>query len=152
VAAPSIRPANEDEAPALRALVEAAYAHYVPRIGGRPDPMDWDYAALVRDGEVLVAEVDGALAGVLVLGDDDEHGFHIANVAVAPAAQGSGIGRALLELAEARGRQSGAASVLLWTHELMTENRALYKRIGYVEERPPSGAEGPLVYLRKPLG
>ena len=149
-AAPSIRPASEDEAAALRALVEAAYAHYVPRIGGRPDPMDWDYAALARDREVVVAEVDGALAGVLVLGDDQEYGFHIANVAVAPAAQGAGVGRALLELAEERGRQRGADSVLLWTHELMTENRALYTRIGYVEEEPPLGA-GPLVYLRKPL-
>jgi ribosomal protein S18 acetylase RimI-like enzyme len=38
----------------------------------------------------------------------------------------------LLELAEVRARTAGHDSLYLYTHERMTENQALYQRIGYV--------------------
>ena len=47
-----LRPAVAADVPGLRALVEAAYAVYVPRIGLRPAPMDADYDDLVARGLV----------------------------------------------------------------------------------------------------
>jgi GNAT superfamily N-acetyltransferase len=145
-----LRTATSADVLAITALVQSAYGHYVERIGGRPRPLDDDYAQVVIDREVLVAEAGGELAGVIVLGTDDE-GFHVDNVAVAPAWQGKGVGRVLLVRAEECARDAGHDSIWLLTHELMHENLALYERIGYVEYRRHDYGGGRLVYLRKRL-
>ena len=78
--------------------------------------------------------------------------FWIDNVAVHPAHQGTGVGRALLAHAEVVAQSEGFDAVHLLTHERMTENLALYTRVGYVEyERRPPGSPV-LVCLRKRLG
>jgi ribosomal protein S18 acetylase RimI-like enzyme len=146
-----LRPATATDVPRLTELAQAAYGHYVERIGGPPRPMTDDYADVVRSYQVTVAEQRGEIVGLIVLGVDDE-GFVIENVAVDPAHQGSGVGRALLELAEADARRAGFDSIYLYTHERMTENLELYSRIGYVEyDRRPLG-EASRVYMRKKLG
>jgi ribosomal protein S18 acetylase RimI-like enzyme len=147
----SLRPATPADVPRLAELVRAAYGHYVERIGGPPRPMTDDYAQVVRTHTVIVAEREGEIAGLLVLGISDE-GFYIDNVAVDPSHQGSGVGRALLERAESAARDAGFDSIYLFTHERMAENLALYSRIGYVEfdRRLQDGTR--IVYLRKQLG
>lgn len=57
--------------------------------------------------------------------------WHIENVAVAPDAQGRGLGRALIETAEAEGRTRGLARAVLYTNAAMTPNLTLYPRLGY---------------------
>ncbi|MGH2585578.1 MAG: GNAT family N-acetyltransferase [Dehalococcoidia bacterium] len=131
-------------------LVDAAYRHYVERIGMIPGPMTDDYEAVIRNYHVTVAEQEGAIVGVIVLHVTDE-GFLIDNVAVHPSHHGKGLGRALLELAEAEARRAGFDSVYLYTHEKMTENLALYSRIGYVEYDRRSEGAFSLVYMRKRL-
>jgi ribosomal protein S18 acetylase RimI-like enzyme len=145
-----LRAATAADVARLAELVEAAYGHYVERIGARPRPMTDDYAEVVRDWEVTVAESGGEVIGLVVLGVTKE-GFVVDNLAVDPARQGTGVGRALLEHAEAEARRAGFDSIHLYTHETMTENLELYRRIGYVEfDRRPVGV-GSSVYLRKPL-
>jgi ribosomal protein S18 acetylase RimI-like enzyme len=146
----SLRPATTADVPRLTELVRSSYGHYVDRIGAPPRPMTEDYAEVVRDRQVTVAEHGDEIVGLLVLGVDDE-GFFIDNVAVAPSQQGTGVGRTLLERAEAAARDAGFDSIYLFTHERMAENLALYERIGYVEyDRRPAG-EARIVYLRKEL-
>jgi ribosomal protein S18 acetylase RimI-like enzyme len=116
----------------LRALANAAYALYVPRIGLRPAPMDADYGVLVGRGLVTVAEVDGELAGALVLIPAADH-LLVENVVVSPAHQGRGIGGMLMRLAEERARAAAIGELRLYTHRLMTENQAWYARLGYAE-------------------
>jgi ribosomal protein S18 acetylase RimI-like enzyme len=148
---PALRPATVADAPRLTELVGAAYGHYVERIGGPPRPMTDDYAEVVRTYRVTVAERGGEIVGLIVLGVGDE-GFLIDNVAVDPSHQGGGVGRALLEHAEAEARRAGYDSLYLYTHQRMSENLALYSRIGYVEydRRRQGGAS--IVYMRKQLG
>jgi ribosomal protein S18 acetylase RimI-like enzyme len=134
----------------LTELVQAAYGHYVERLGGPPRPMTDDYADVVRRNQVTVAERGGVLVGVIVLGVDDE-GLFVDNVAVDPSQQGSGVGRALLEQAETVARREGFDSIYLYTHELMIENLALYARAGYVEYDRRLHGDACLVYLRKRL-
>ena len=148
---PSLRPADARDAAEVAELVAAAYGHYVERIGGPPGPMTDDYAAVIRDRRVTVAESHGAIVGVIVLSVTDE-GFLVDNVAVHPARRGTGLGRALLEFAEAEARRAGFDSIYLYTHEKMAENLALYARIGYVEYDRRSQGAFSLVYLRKQLG
>jgi ribosomal protein S18 acetylase RimI-like enzyme len=145
-----LRPATADDVPRLTELVRQAYGHYVERLGGPPRPMTDHYAEVVRTRQVTVAERDGEIAGLIVLDTDDE-GFLVDNVAVAPAHSGRGVGRALLEHAEAAARAAGFDSIYLYTHERMTENLALYARIGYVEYARRSHGDARLVYLRKDL-
>jgi len=145
-----LRAATAADLPHIEALVQAAYGHYVERIGGPPRPLTDDYAAVVREG-ATVAERDGAIVGLAVLRVEEE-GFVLDNVAVDPAHQGTGVGRALLAHAEAQARAAGFDAVHLVTHETMTENLALYGRIGYVEYGRRAVDAGAIVLLRKPLG
>jgi ribosomal protein S18 acetylase RimI-like enzyme len=141
----TLRPATPQDVPRLTELVRAAYGHYVERLGGPPRPLTDDYAEVVRRHRVTVAVRAGHVAGLVVL--DVQEDFWVDNVAVDPAHQGTGVGRALLEHAEATARHEGFDAVHLLTHERMTENLALYTRIGYAEY----GRRGPLVLLRKPI-
>ncbi len=147
----SFRPAIGADASKVAALVNAAYGHYVERIGMLPRPMTDDYAEVIGSRQVTVVESHETIVGVIVLTVDDE-GFLIDNVAVDPAHRGMGLGKALLEFAEAEARRAGFDSIYLYTHEKMTENLALYARIGYVEYDRRSLAAFALVYMRKPLG
>jgi ribosomal protein S18 acetylase RimI-like enzyme len=147
----SFRPAAAADASMVAELVDAAYGHYVERIGVLPGPMTDDYAEVIGTRQVTVAERHGAIVGVIVLAVTDE-GFLVDNVAVHPGHRGRGLGRALLELAEAEARRAGFDSIYLYTHEKMTENLALYAKIGYVEYARRSQGAFSLVYLRKQLG
>lgn len=146
----SFRPGNERDAPAVAACVNAAYRSYVERIGRPPGPMTEDYAKVIRERRVTVAESCGKITGVLVLAVTDE-GFLLENVAVDQSHHGKGLGKTLIEFAEAEARLAGFQSIYLYTHEKMTENRALYAKIGYVEfdRRTEKGLVR--VYMRKSL-
>jgi GNAT superfamily N-acetyltransferase len=130
--APAVRQARADDASAVTALVTSAYQDYVPRIGLRPAPMDSDYADLIDRGLVWVAESDGAMVGILVLVAHPDH-MLLENIAVSPDHQGLGVGRLLMTTAEQQAVAAGVGEVKLYTHELMTENHAYYRRQGYVE-------------------
>ena len=146
----SFRPAHPDDARQVANLVDAAYRHYVERIGMVPRPMTDDYDRVIRDAAVHLAGRDGKIVGILVL-DVTEEGFVIDNVAVHPSERGKGLGRALLVTAEGEATRAGFSSIYLYTHEKMTENLALYSKIGYVEYDRRSRGDFSLVYMRKRL-
>jgi ribosomal protein S18 acetylase RimI-like enzyme len=147
----SFRPATGADVSKVAALVNDAYGHYVERLRMLPRPMTDDYAEVIANRRVTVAESYGNIVGVIVLTVDDE-GFLIDNVAVEPSHRGEGLGRALLEFAEAEAQRRGFDSIHLYTHEKMTENLAIYSRLGYLEYDRRSQGEFSLVYMRKHLG
>ncbi len=145
-----LRRAGERDAEAVATCVCAAYRRYVRRIGKRPGPMREDYRRVVRERTVTVAEHEGTIVGVLVAGPA-RRGFLLDNVAVHPAVQGRGVGRALLAHAEGEAKRAGHRSIWLYAHERMTENRALYERLGYREVARRTEHGFPRVYMRKRL-
>jgi ribosomal protein S18 acetylase RimI-like enzyme len=146
----NLRPATAADVPRLAELVQAAYGHYVERLGEPPRPMTDDYAEVLRRHRVTVASHAREIVGLIVFGPDEE-GFVIDNVAVDPSHRGTGVGRALLEHAEEEARRAGFDSIYLYTHERMTENLALYERLGYVEYDRRLHGDARIVYLRKEL-
>ncbi|MBK1660670.1 GNAT family N-acetyltransferase [Paracraurococcus ruber] len=127
-----IRPARPEEAPALAALVERAYGPWVAVVGRRPAPMEDDYAARIAAGQAWLLEAAGALRGLVVLEAHPDH-LLLDNIAVDPAAQGTGAGRVLLDFTEAEARRRGLPELRLYTNALMARNIALYERRGFAE-------------------
>ena len=145
-----IRPARPDDADAVRDVVDAAYRHYIARMGKPPGPMLDDYAQRIADGQAWVMDDGGRITGILVL-EETPDGLLLDNIAVLPDGQGKGVGRALMEFAETEARRRGFAAIYLYTHELMTENIAIYTRIGYVETHRITEKGYNRVYMTKQL-
>lgn len=117
----------------------------------RPIPMDADYDAAVAGGRAWAADDGGQIAGLLVLEEHDDH-LLVENVAVEPARQREGIGRALLAFAEQRAAELGLHELRLYTNVLMTENQALYTRLGYREFERRGEKGRAAVFMSKRLG
>lgn len=146
----TIRRARAADEVAVRGLVVAAYSPYIARLGVPPGPMREDYAALIARGIVYVLVAADGVWGLVVTTPHDDSQF-LANIAVDPRYQGQGLGRRLMAFVEERARQAGHDAITLYTHELMTENRALYGRLGFVETARRTEHGFRRVYMRKTL-
>ncbi|MET9379049.1 GNAT family N-acetyltransferase [Streptomyces sp. NPDC003035] len=142
------RPAVATDVPAVKAVTDAAFHHYIERIGLVPAPMEYDHAANVAAGRVFV--VGEPVVGLVVVIPEADH-LYLDEIAVHPDAQGTGVGRLLLDWVETRARALGLPEVRLLTNALMWENQKLYERYGYelVERR----LDGPYdrIHYRKVL-
>ena len=94
-------------------------------------------------------EEGDALAGILVLEEAGDGALLLDNVAVAPSAQGKGHGQALVAFAEAEAQRRRLREVRLYTNVLMTENLALYGRLGFRETGRVSEKGYERVYMAK---
>ena len=142
------RLATAADLPAIVALTAAAYAVYDLVLDAPAVPVTEDYAPRVAAGEVWLLEERaepvglpvglpmglpaGLPMGLIVLETHKDH-LMIFSVAVAPGQQGRGVGRRLLEFADARARAAGLAELRLYTNAKMMRNIALYTRYGYRE-------------------
>lgn len=149
---PVIRPARPDDRDAVEAVVHAAYSIYVDRIGKPPAPMLDNYSARIADGSVSVVEDSaGDIAAIIVLIPESDH-LLLDNIAVRPDYQGQGFGRVLIEFAESEAERLGYSRIRLYTHEKMTENIGLYRRIGFVETgRGQQGGYDRVFMVKDPL-
>ena len=145
-----IRPATLADSAAVAAIVAAAYARYIPRMGREPGPMRDEHARLIRDGRVHVLDQDGRVGGLVVL-VPEPGAMLLHNVAISPDLQGRGLGRVLLAFAEDAARRAGLRVLRLYTHETMTENIALYGRFGFVETHRAEEEGLRRVFMSKPL-
>jgi ribosomal protein S18 acetylase RimI-like enzyme len=147
-----IRRAKPEDRAAVEAIVRDAYSIYVARIGKPPGPMLDDYARLIADGAVSVFEdTAGTIAAIIVLLAKPDH-LLLDNIAVRPDRQGQGLGRQLIAFAEAEARRLGLTELRLYTHETMTENIALYTRLGFAETGRGHDAGYDRVFMTKRLG
>jgi len=137
-------------------VTRAAYQPWVAVVGGRPGPMDSDFASLIADRKVQVAvteqvaELHLSVGGVLVQALEDD-ALLIENVAVHPAHQRRGLGLALIRFAEDTARARGLSAVRLFTHERMATNIAWYEELGFVISGTEPIESGRLVHMRKTL-
>jgi ribosomal protein S18 acetylase RimI-like enzyme len=89
--------------------------------------------------ELFIAELDGAPAGCLLMWTLEDYfsqqwHAHVSVIAVTRAAEGHGVGRALMEHAERWARQRGHQSITLSVFEGNRRAQALYERVGYATE------------------
>lgn len=140
------------DVPAVAAIIDAAYRHYIPVLGGRkPRPMLDDHAARIERGETYLIEVDGDRVGVTSMHHQDD-AIHIFNIAILPQAQGRGLLRQVFGFAESKARECGATKLTLFTNALMPRNRAIYTHLGFTEVREEDTPGGyRVIFFERPL-
>jgi GNAT superfamily N-acetyltransferase len=126
-----IRFADEADAPALMALVNAAFAvesYFIE--GPRLDPERT--REIFAKGRLLLAEDEQGLAGCVYVelrGDRSYLGL----LSVDPLRQKTGLGRRLTAAAEEFAREMGSHAMDITVVNLRTELPPLYKKLGYTE-------------------
>lgn len=114
--------------------VDLAFQDFAQELAGLPG----DYAA--PRGQILLAEVEGSIAGCCALRPLDSADYPNASemkrLYVRKAFRGFGLGRQLAEAILDAARQAGYACVLLDTLDGMESARALYAELGFVEIPP----------------
>jgi GNAT superfamily N-acetyltransferase len=142
------RQATEADLPSIQRLIAAAYNKYLSRMDKPPAPLLRDYRPAIQAGALWVTGSPAVglislnLVGDLIL---------IENVAVHPDQQGRGLGRQLMEFAEQYARKLRVQRLALYTNEVMTENQAIYKHLGYRATRRRTENGYHRIYMEKIL-
>lgn len=127
-----LRIAGNADAECLMDLINAAFRKAEGYIIDR-DRVDIEVVqSLLAKGQFLVAEEESVLAGCVYLELRVERAY-LGLLSVDPARQKAGIGSMLMSEAELRCAQGGCRFMDLKTIDLREDNRAFYKRRGYVE-------------------
>lgn len=127
-----VRPALPGDLEVLVRVINAAFFRGEGHIiaGDRVDP---DLVrSLFAKGEFLVAEDGLVVVGCVYLEPRGERAY-LGLLSVSPEQQKSGIGSKLMREAEQRCARAGCRFIDLKTIDLRADNRAFYKRRGYVE-------------------
>lgn len=142
-----IRAAVAADVPAVKSVTDAAYHHYIERIGVVPQPMERDHSANVAAGQVFVT--GDPVVGLVAIEVREDH-LYLDNIAVHPDAQGTGVGGRLLRFVEAHARALGLPEVRLYTNAMMWENQKVYPKFGYdVVERRVDGPYDRIHYRKR---
>jgi GNAT superfamily N-acetyltransferase len=141
-----MRKATAADLPTVREIVNAAYRMYLPRMDRPPAPMLSDYAPGIEAGTLWVT---GNPPDALISLVPADGSLLVENLAVHPRAQRTGLGRRLMEFAESEAARLGLARLSLYTNVVMTENQAIYARLGYRETRRETEDGYQRVYMEK---
>ena len=133
---------------ALRELF-GEYFVWLGRDGWFPWGLDDELAALPGGYDaLLVARVDGEVAGCVALKELTDGACEMKRLYVRPEARGSGAGRALVEKSIAKARELGYPVMRLDTLPTMDTARALYLSLGFrpIERYNDNPIEGVLFF------
>jgi GNAT superfamily N-acetyltransferase len=143
----ALRRATRADLDAVVAIQHAAYARNRELLGVEPLPLMTDYEAIFRDYEIWVT-ASGPVEGVLILkGRADD--LLIWSIATDTTRQKSGLGRAMLAVAELRARELGLDTMRLYTGTVLEHLVAWYTRNGYELERIEQLSDRSLTHMIK---
>jgi putative acetyltransferase len=122
----------EDAAAFARLNEEWITAHFTLEAKDRETLADPFGRYVEPGGDVLMARHGDEVLGCVALEPDgDGRVFELSKMAVAPAAQGHGLGRRLLEAAIARARELGATALFLGSNRRLAPAVHLYESVGF---------------------
>jgi ribosomal protein S18 acetylase RimI-like enzyme len=137
MSAATVRPATPEDEAALAALDQLTWS-WRSSPAPAPPPGTPFFGDRTQPEDVLVAAVDGAVAGYIRIGAtsvvSNRHVVAITGLAVDPVRRGQGIGRALVDAAVREAAARGARRLTLRVLGPNATARALYERAGFVVE------------------
>jgi len=134
-------PQSAREVHRLTQLAFGGYGWLTPPSGALAETEDDVRRDLQQQGGAL-ARLDGAAVGALRL-RREPRALWVRRVAVDPAHQGRGIGRALMRWAERKAASEGLPEVRLGVRRQVPGNRSFYEKLGYgvIREHPYPGSD-----------
>jgi ribosomal protein S18 acetylase RimI-like enzyme len=134
----STRPARASDGERLQAIDLATWAPSVSPAPA-PDPTRRFFGNGHSAGDVIVAEIEGRVVGYVSLHQglsipSHDHVLEIDGLAVDPADQGRGVGRALVDAAQREAGRRGARKLSLRVLGPNAAARRLYEACGFVTE------------------
>jgi ribosomal protein S18 acetylase RimI-like enzyme len=155
-----IREVRPGELMAVEALVKAAYREYrelVPPAGWQRWMASITEAVHSGEGLLLVAEVGGAIQGVVQffpeasrahMGHWPASAATIRLLAVRPESRGLGLGTRLTQECLDRAREQKIPTIFLYTGTFMRAARQIYENLGFqrAPEFDPPREPGPIAY------
>lgn len=145
----SIAPAEPCDAVEIARVINAAYrVEDFFKFGDRTNARDVA-ELLLRETFLLARDADGDIAGVVRVHTSGERG-HFGMLSVAPAHQGTGLGRALVKAAEEFARERGCTVMDLEVASPRTELPPFYHKLGYAESGTGEWPAEALHELRSP--
>jgi GNAT superfamily N-acetyltransferase len=131
-----IRPARDDDAAGIVAVVAASWREYpgcvVDIEGEAPELFSVATYAASRGGAAWVAERDGDVAGLVCTWPLAAGDWELAKVYVARAHRGGGLAHQLADTAEAFARERGATRMRLWSDTRFDRAHMFYHKRSFV--------------------
>jgi N-acetylglutamate synthase-like GNAT family acetyltransferase len=132
---PIIRAAEPAEAETIVTLIHRAFAQYrdrlVPASAALNETRE-SIVALMAQGRVLLAKVNGMAVGCVAVEDKGDC-IYVGRLAVEPSARGRKLGLALMDAVETEARLMGGRRLRLDCRLSLTENRAFFRALGFIE-------------------
>ena len=153
----SIRAADLADAPAIAAVIRAAFEPYRGRLQPTPSALSETpetIAARLAKGRGFVAEASGRIVACILTVANSAEELYVGRLAVDPEWQGRGIATRLMAVAEEMAGKNGFAFLSLGVRLALTGNRALFEKLGFrfhSEERHPGFTEPTYIFMRKEL-
>lgn len=136
----TFRPATPDDIPGVARLINSAYRGDSSRLGWTTeadllDGQRTDSEALLEiikrpDSYLLLAILDGQIVGCVHL-EKNQKRCYLGMLTVAPQKQNTGLGRQLLQQAEASALQDGCQKIYMTVISVRKELISWYERRGY---------------------
>ncbi|WP_158929376.1 GNAT family N-acetyltransferase [Acidisphaera sp. S103] len=135
-----IRSGRDADGPAVIALIWACWSAY-PGVKMDVDLEMPELHALAsyyagHGGALWIAEAGGSVVGMIAVRPAGDAAWEVCRVYVDPARHGSGLGHALLDLAERHAIAAGSERLVLWSDTRFDRAHRFYEKRGYVRSGP----------------
>ena len=131
-----LRPATSADIPAIIAVTRVACAPFADRLQPPSSVLNETpeaVASSLQNGGIIVAETHDEIVGAVRYEPREDY-LWLGRLAVAPNWQGHGIGRRLITAVEEWAILLGLDEVRLGVRTELPRNRAMYARLGYVDD------------------
>ncbi len=135
-----IRPARDEDAPGIVALIAACWAEYPGCVmdldGENPELRRFASYCAEQDGAAWTAEQGGELVGMVATAPLGDGEWEIKRLYAARPLRGAGLAQKLLTTAESFAAERGAGRLVLWSDTRFDRAHRFYEKQGYVRAGP----------------
>lgn len=145
-----IRKANTNELHAINQCIRSAFSEYIAVLAGKPTALNTDFELLINQQQVYIATKENSVIAVMVIVVNTDYVL-LKNVAVLKEFQNKGIGKELLEYAEAKAIRKGKSQIRVFTNSKLPKLIEYWSRNGFKETSQDNDKGHVIVHMSKKL-